>query len=175
MPGTIEKLWAQVHDAFQAVDCILHAGDLHVTDVIEELETIAPTFVSEGNGDLDVQHHRLRETWVGQFAGCQVGMVHRFPTPRRADEAKLEKHVGRNFGQTNPSVVIYGHTHLAEAHAVGQRLYINPGSATLPNNQSTRLGTICILEISQTHSEVTLYQLGEPHLETVSSARLDFR
>ena len=172
MPGTIEKLWRQVHDAFQDVDCILHAGDLHVTDVIDELETIAPTFVSEGNGDLDVRHHRLQETWVGQFAGCEVAMVHRFPTPRRANEAKLEKNIDRYFSEASPSVVVYGHTHLAEAHTVGSRLYINPGSATLPNNQSTRLGTIGILEIEPERTEVMLYQLGEPHLELLSTASL---
>ena len=55
MPGTIATLWPQVYDAFRGTDLILHAGDLHVADVIDELETLAPTFVCCGNGDLDFQ------------------------------------------------------------------------------------------------------------------------
>lgn len=165
MPGTIASLWQQVHQAFAGVDCILHAGDLHVSDVIDELEQIAPTFVSEGNGDIDVVHHRLRQTWIGEFAGRQVAMVHKFPTPRRADENKLNKKVGQFFAGANPDVVIYGHTHLAEVHEVAGRLYINPGSATLPNNQSTRLGTIGRLHVTSESISLQLLQLTETGVE----------
>ena len=51
MPGSIEKLWPQVFNLFQDVDCILHAGDLHTLDIVDELSELAPTYVSRGNGD----------------------------------------------------------------------------------------------------------------------------
>lgn len=167
MPGTIASLWPQVHEAFADVDCILHAGDLHVVDVIEELETIAPTYVSTGNGDVDVEHHRLQETWEGVLAGIPVGVVHHFPTPARASQERLAKKLGRAFPQFDPRIVIYGHTHLAELHEVEGRIFVNPGSATLPNNQSTRLGTLGILEIKRSGVSIELRQLTEQGTETI--------
>ena len=173
MPGTIASLWPQVYEGFAGVDCILHAGDLHVADVIDELESIAPTFVCAGNGDLDVQHHRLQDLWVGEMAGTPVGLIHRFPTPRRADATKLRKKVSQHFGLADPQVVIYGHTHLAELHQVDGRVYINPGSPTLPNNQSTRHGTVGFMEISSTQVRVELHQIDDDGLTLVHSCHHD--
>jgi putative phosphoesterase len=169
MPGTIANLWPQVYQGFAGVDCILHAGDLHVADVIDELETIAPTFVCAGNGDLDVHHHRLKDQWLGHLAGIPVGLIHRFPTPRRADASRLQKKIDQHFGGGDPRVVIYGHTHLAELHQVAGRTYINPGSPTLPNNQSTRHGTVGFMEITATRVHVELHQITERGLELIQS------
>ena len=166
MPGTIPHLWEQVMRAFRDVDCILHAGDLHVADVIDALDEIAPTYVSTGNGDLDVVHPRLQDAWCEHMAGVQVGLVHRFPTPSRASEQKLAKNIARHF-ELAPDVVVYGHTHLAEVHTVAGRTYINPGSATLPNNQSTRLGTIGLLDIDNGAVAVELLQLTDAGTELV--------
>jgi len=168
MPGTIERLWPQVAAAFAGVDCILHAGDLHVADVIDELECIAPTYVSVGNGDLDVRHDRLRDTWVGRLAGCNVGLIHRFPTPRRASGEKLARKMQQQFGSDNLQVIVYGHTHLAEVHSVDGCTYINPGSATLPNNQSTRLGTLGLLTLSTQKIEVELMQIVDSGLQLIT-------
>ena len=168
MPGAIEELWPQVYEGFQDVDCILHAGDLHVADVIDELETIAPTFVCCGNGDLDVKHHKLKDQWVGEMAGTHVGLVHRFPTPRRADEARLLKKLSQVFVDANPRVVIYGHTHFCQVRVVAGRVYINPGSPTLPNNQSTRHGTVGFMVLSASGIEVELHQINDQGLDLVS-------
>ena len=169
MPGTIASLWPQVYAGFAGVDCILHAGDLHVASVIDELEEIAPTFVCAGNGDLDVEHLKLRDFWLGDLAGTSVGLIHKFPTPRRANAERLQKKRSQAFAEIDPRVVIYGHTHLAEIHEVEGRVYINPGSPTLPNNQSTRHGTIGFLEISAAKVSVELHQITEHGLEQVMS------
>lgn len=166
MPGTIAELWPQVHAAFADVDCILHAGDLHVSSVIDELETLAPTYVCAGNGDLDVRHPRLQDTWLGCLAGVEVAMVHKFPTPRRADERRLQRKAQQYFA-ADPAVVVYGHTHLAEVHTVAGRTYINPGSPTLPNNQSTRHGTVGFLTITNGQVEVELHQIESDGLTLV--------
>ena len=54
MPGTLADLWPQASRAFEGVDAILHAGDLHTLEIVEHLSDIAPTYVSRGNGDLDI-------------------------------------------------------------------------------------------------------------------------
>jgi len=169
MPGTIASLWPQIHEGFAGLDCILHAGDLHVADVIDELESIAPTFVCAGNGDLDVRHHRLKEQWSGVMAGTTVGLIHKFPTPRRADADRLQRKISQYFGDDDPQVVIYGHTHLAELHRVEGRIYINPGSPTLPNNQSTRHGTVGFMELSAHGVSVELHQITDHGLTLVDS------
>ena len=172
MPGTIATLWPQVYDAFRHTDMILHAGDLHVASVIEELETLAPTFVCCGNGDLDVRHAKLQDVWCGQIAGITVGLVHKFPTPSRAQPVKLHKKRQQAFGETDPQVVIYGHTHLAEVHDVEGRVYINPGSPTLPNNQSTRHGTVGFLSISPSALKVELLQIVDEGLSPLHSINI---
>ena len=160
MPGALPQLWPQVHDAFTGVDCILHAGDLHTTGVIDELEVIAPTWVSRGNGDEGIVDARLADHWCANFAGVQIGMTHRFPSPARAAPQRLAKKIDQFFALA-PDVVIYGHTHQAEMHSDGQRLYINPGSPTLPNNQSTRLGNLALLEINEACVDARLLQISE--------------
>ena len=173
MPGTIKELWPEVHEGFSNVDCILHAGDLHVPEVIDQLDELAPTFVCRGNGDRGVDHHKLKEHWVGSLAGVQVGMIHKFPTPQRASPELLEQKVAGFFPGADPEIVIYGHTHLAEVHRVQSRLYINPGSPTLPNNQSTRRGTVGFLTISTRAITVELFQIGEPGLILTTESNMD--
>jgi len=46
MPGSIEALWPQAYDAFREVDAILHAGDLHTLDVVDELNQLASSISS---------------------------------------------------------------------------------------------------------------------------------
>ena len=128
------------------------------------MNSIAPTYVCRGNGDLGVQHERLADHWLGNLAGLTVGLIHRFPTPRRASVAKLNKKLDQHFGEVTPQVVIYGHTHLAELHRVEQTTYVNPGSATLPNNQSTRLGTLGLMHIACGTVSVDLFQITEQGL-----------
>ena len=169
MPGTIERLWPQIGTLFEAVDCILHAGDLHTTAVIEELAELAPTYVSRGNGDMDIEHPQLRDVWSMDLAGVHVGLVHHFPSPVRAGEAKVAKHLGKHFAARVPDVLIFGHTHLAQSHRVGSTLFVNPGSPTLPNNQSTRLGTVGLMHIEAGKAEVVLYQIREDGVSEVSA------
>ena len=174
MPGSIKRLWPQVYAAFSNVDCILHAGDLHIPEVIDELDRLAPTFVCRGNGDRGVVHEKLKDSWVGSLAGVQVGLTHKFPTPRRATPESLQQKLDSHFPEVVPQVLIYGHTHLAEVHQVEGRIYINPGSPTLPNNQSTRPGTIGILRINNRRITVELFQISERGL-TLTSKHIDHR
>ncbi len=169
MPGSVEALWPQVFEGFAHVDCILHAGDLHVADVIDELEKLAPTFVCCGNGDLDVQHPKLQDFWQGPLAGVEVGLVHKFPTPRRAPPERLAQKLAQTFRAIPPQVVVYGHTHLAEVHLSAGRLYVNPGSPTLPNNQSTRYGTVGLMAIHHGHVSVELLQITDHGLQPIKA------
>ncbi len=169
MPGTISKLWPSVFQAFETVDCILHAGDLHISSVIDELDKLAPTYACMGNGDIGQNHQKLRDNWLIECAGLRVGLVHQFPSPARADVNKLNSRSARIFTGVQPDILIYGHTHHALVKKVAGRLYINPGSATLPDNQSTRYGTIGVLNINPSNINVELHQLSEEGIKVIES------
>jgi putative phosphoesterase len=159
MPGSIRALWPQIPDAFASVDCILHAGDLHTGDVIDQLESIAPTYVARGNGDVGVEDHRIQDTWVLELGGVTIAMVHRFPTPKRKPNEFIAAYAERTFPGVNPDVVIYGHTHRDEIHQVDDLLCVNPGSPTLPRNLDVRLGTIGVLQLAEGRASAELFQL----------------
>ena len=166
MPGSLKALWPQAIEAFQGVDCILHAGDLHTLEIVDELNRIAPVFVAKGNGDEDIHDARLQHVWNLDFAGVRVGMIHRFPSPDRKSGAIISAFRDRHFGLAAPHVVIFGHTHMESLHVVDNVLYVNPGSPTLPRNQSLRFGTIGILDIAPRSVTATLHQLTDAGVET---------
>lgn len=161
MPGSIRELWPQVFDAFEGSDCILHAGDLHTLEIVDKLSEIAPTFVAAGNGDVGLVDDRLQDTWLIERGSIQIGMIHRFPSPERKSADHLERYVTRHFGDAIPQVMIFGHTHMECIHHVNDLLCVNPGSPTLPQNQSLRLGTIGTLEIDEEALTVSILQITE--------------
>lgn len=173
MPGSIRELWPQVFNAFQDVDHILHAGDLHTLDVVDELGRLAPTLVSRGNGDRGIEDSRIEDTWRLEVGGARLAMVHQFPTPANKSAEVIEAKLERMFDRDRPHVLVYGHTHMESIDVVGNVLLVNPGSPTLPQNQSTRMGTIAILEIHAGTVEASLYQITgdglipHPHIGTV--------
>ena len=166
MPGSLRALWPQAIEAFQGVDCILHAGDLHTLEIVDELNRIAPVYVAKGNGDEDIHDARLRHIWNLEFGDVRVGMIHQFPSPQRKSNAIITALRDRHFGIATPHVVIFGHTHLESLHVVDDVLYVNPGSPTLPRNQSLRLGTIGILDITQQSITATIQQLTDDGIES---------
>ena len=169
MPGSIRELWPQVFEAFEDADCILHAGDLHTLEVVDRLSEIAPTWVAAGNGDAGLVDERLRDTWLIEQGSIQIGMIHRFPSPQRKSAEHLDRYVARHFGDASLDVMIFGHTHLEGIHHVNDLLCVNPGSPTLPQNQSLRHGTIGTLEIDDATITASIWQITEsgvvPHAD----------
>ena len=164
MPGSLQELWPQAMTAFENVDCILHAGDLHSIDIVDQLSMLAPTYVSRGNGDSGLVDDRIRDVWLLEFAGVTIGMIHRLPSPARKSSDEIIDYLSQHFDRI-PQVLIYGHTHLEGVHQVADLLVINPGSPTLPRNQSLRLGTIGILDVDGDTVDASIFQLTEDGLE----------
>jgi putative phosphoesterase len=165
MPGSIKELWPQAYDAFRDADVILHAGDLHTLEVVDELNQLAPIYVARGNGDLDIIDDRLQDCWTLELGGLTIGMIHKFPSPARKSPEFIAGYVERHFGEVQPDIMVYGHTHLEGVHLVGNMLCVNPGSPTLPKNQSIRHGTIGILDISSTGTVASIFQITEQGVE----------
>jgi uncharacterized protein len=109
-----------VHQALQGVEMILHAGDVGGSEILDELELIAPTQAVFGNtdepGDPSLAHQielELDGVSIHVSHGHEVGS----PTPD-----KLAARYGAD-------VVVYGHTHQQLVTRLDNRLFVNPGSA----------------------------------------------
>lgn len=160
MPGSIKELWAGVYKIFDGVEGILHAGDLHTLDLVDQLSKIAPTWVARGNGDRGLIDDRLRDSWLLEFNGLSVGMVHHFPTLENKSEEIVMGKIAKLFPESTPDMIVYGHTHKESIHQLNDILLVNPGSPTLPRNQSLRPGTVGVMEVRASHTEISIYQLS---------------
>jgi putative phosphoesterase len=155
IPEACDRLPDSVRLAFREVDLVMHAGDVYVNSVIEELARIAPVMVAIGNGDEGSEYHRyrlepderIRETHLLEVEGLRVGLAHELPTPDETPEPAFRNAMERHFGGP-VDILVQGHSHVEGTKRFGAILVVNPGSATLPHNLEDRPGTVAILEIS---------------------------
>ena len=162
IPEACEHLPKRVFEVFAGIDLVMHAGDVYVNRVLDELAAIAPVIAALGNGDegLDGHRHRLdqadervREAHLVEVAGVRIGLVHAIPTPDETSEAVFARAMDRQFGGP-VDVIVQGHSHVEGVMRFGATMVVNPGSATLPRNLVGVPGTVAILEIGNT-GEIT--------------------
>lgn len=125
----------EVVDAMKGCEAILHGGDINSAQILEELNSIAPTYAVRGNNDKDWAKD-LPETLSLELYGVRFFMVHN----KKYIPSKLE----------NTDVIIYGHSHKYEEKSTGGILYINPGSCG-PRRFKQRI-TFTVLVVEDDHS-----------------------
>lgn len=114
----------QVLDAFAGVNFILHAGDLVVPNVLEELGRIAPVHAVAGNNDSENLVAQLGLTKELVLAGYRIGLAHgHVGTGKSTVERALSHFPGADC-------VVFGHSHVPYSQWHGTTLAFNPGSAT---------------------------------------------
>src|ERR1700730_2043067 len=154
IPEACEHLPPAVFEVFRGVDLVMHAGDVYVNRVLDELAKIAPVIAVLGNGDegLDGHKHKLeiddrvREAHLLEIQGVRIGLVHAIPTPDETSERVFLNAMNRHFGGPM-DVIVQGHSHIEGIVHFGDTMIVNPGSATLPRNLTDIPGTVAILEI----------------------------
>ena len=105
----------------ERADLILHAGDLMVADLLDELGSYAPVRAVRGN--LDPPGLDLPETLEFDFGGARVAMIH--------DSGRKEGRrasLRRRFPEAR--VVIFGHSHVPFLEDEDDLMLLNPGSPT---------------------------------------------
>jgi len=120
-------------------DLILHAGDVCVAAVLDELAGYAPVHAVVGNNDTpDVAACGARPTLEIELAGLTIAMIH----DAGAAAGRL-----RRMRATFPraDVVVYGHSHIPLDEGDGGFRIFNPGSPTDRRRQPH--GTIGVLQI----------------------------
>jgi putative phosphoesterase len=118
----------KVFEIFENVDFIIHAGDLVELAVVDELEQLAPVLAVHGNMDGPEVSGALPRINSLKIFDWKIGVMH--------DPATL---MGMNkmieiAKQNNFNVFVFGHTHYSSIRWSGKILFINPGSATVPES-----------------------------------------
>jgi putative phosphoesterase len=159
-----EKLPLQVRTAFSGVDLILHAGDIWIPSVLDELESIAPVMAAWGDDDLKADlggDSRMMGGHTLSLDGVTLWLMHIKPpyghispkeslfSPKSASEGSKEL----------PKVVVFGHTHSSMIERYKGVLLVNPGSANWPD-YLPKLGTVALLTINSGEVEARIVSLA---------------
>jgi putative phosphoesterase len=123
-PRFWKRMPPAVAEQLAAVDVILHAGDVCVPSVLDELAAFAPVHVVQGNNDGDdVAAWGAPETLEIELDGVRVAMIH--DSGARTGRARRMR---ARFPDAD--LVVFGHSHIPwDTQEDGQRLF-NPGSPT---------------------------------------------
>jgi putative phosphoesterase len=103
--------------ALQAVDLIIHAGDVGDPSVLEGLGAIAPLHAVRGNVDRGPWASGLPDTLTVEAGDCRLYVLHQL------GQLEIDP-AGAGF-----KAVIYGHTHRPHVERKGGVVYLNPGAA----------------------------------------------
>ncbi len=124
----------------EGVSLILHAGDMVVPAVVDDLLEVAPVKAVVGNMDKP----SVGEAWpmkdVIPVEDVRIGLIHGWGSPHDLPERVLEA-----FALERVDCVVFGHSHLPYNEKREGILLFNPGTPTDTRFSSMR--TLGILEV----------------------------
>ncbi|MBB5786439.1 metallophosphoesterase family protein [Jiangella mangrovi] len=129
-----------VAEVFGHVDLILHAGDVCVPSVLDELTAFAPVHAVQGNNDgADVAAWGAPEVLRLTVAGVRIAMLH--------DSGPASGRLPRLRALfPDADLVVFGHSHIPWNEESGGFRVFNPGSPTDKRRQPR--GTVGLLTLS---------------------------
>ncbi len=104
------------------VDLVLHAGDVCVPSVLQELSHIAPVIAVTGNNDSPELAQFCRPSELIEVGPYRIALLHGHGGRSARDEAR------RWAGKAD--LVVYGHSHVPSIERVDGTILVNPGSPT---------------------------------------------
>lgn len=161
IPEVAQAVPLEVLEAFRGVDLILHAGDIYIPRVLDELQDIAPVLAAEGDDDYGdtLRDERVKRKHNLTLEGHTLWLIHerwyfnKFTSQPSTKPVLQDKDGG-------PDIVVFGHEHRVIVQLSGDVLYVNPGSPTLLNYRRG-LGTVAILNIESSEAHVAILQLND--------------
>ena len=165
IPQVTKELPAELLEAFQGADLILHAGDIYVPSVLDDLERIAPVLAARGDDDYgaSLTDERVKEKHVLKLEGRTLWLVHEKPyapmSPSWLPEwwhNRLNPEQDNKYGK--PDIIIFGHEHRTFKQYIDGVLFFSPGSPTFLNYVHG-LGTIGMLDLNSDTADARILQL----------------
>jgi putative phosphoesterase len=144
-----------VAELFAGVAHIIHAGDIMDPAILEALGEIAPLTAVAGNLDGGVLAATLPREVLGEAAGISFAVGHKHKRLlRRLSSGKLLS----DAKQQPPRLVVYGHEHVPSASWVEGVLYLNPGTASAPDEEDDA-ATVAFVSVAPAGLSVTFVPL----------------
>jgi uncharacterized protein len=103
--------------ALRGSDCIIHAGDIGDSQILDKLAAIAPVTAVRGNVDHGAWAQKIPATNVLEIGEVSIYVLHSLQELDLKPEA------------ANFAAVVYGHSHVPKQQLRNGVLYFNPGSA----------------------------------------------
>jgi putative phosphoesterase len=139
-----------VFKIFENVDGILHAGDIGSTNIIRELEILAPVYAIWGNIDSQPVVTQFSQDLVTEIEGLTFYLIHHIISEKFIRYELFRKKI-------KPDVIVYGHTHIPEVSRHNEILFINPGSVSKPKKLDKV--TVILLDLNMRPLEPELIYL----------------
>ena len=142
IPVVVPRLPREILDILldEGVTLILHAGDMVVSSVVDDLLEVAPVRAVAGNMDKP----RVREEWplrdVIQVEDVKIGLVHGWGPPHDLPARVLE-----TFSGEGVACVVFGHSHVPYNKRERGVLLFNPGTPT--DTRFSSVKSLGILEV----------------------------
>jgi len=136
--GSSRRLSDAAYAHLERADLILHAGDVVVADVLDELSGFATVHAVLGNNDVELVG-LLPEARLFEVDAVRIAMIHD-SGPSTGRPGRLR----RRFPDAD--VVVFGHSHIPwDTCGIDGQILFNPGSPTERRAQPHRtLGTLDI-------------------------------
>ncbi|MFH0768660.1 MAG: YfcE family phosphodiesterase [Chloroflexota bacterium] len=159
IPEAEKELPTELMEAFRGVDLILHAGDIYLPSVLDDLECIAPVLAAMGDDDYATTRtdNRVKERHILKLEGQTLWLIHERPHPL-AFPPRPNRIAPEQDKCNIPDIIVFGHEHNAVVEHLDDILFINPGSPTFLHYYRG-LGTIGILDITSAKTAVRILRL----------------
>ena len=153
--GVIADTHGYLHPAiaeiFAGVVHIIHAGDIIDPATLEVLKGIAPLTAVAGNLDTGELAELLPREVLGEAGGITFAVGHK---RKRLRKRLAAGRLAPATGDAAPRLVVYGHEHVPGAAWVEDVLYLNPGTATAPEEEDDA-ATVALVESTPAGLSVT--------------------
>lgn len=106
-----------IKEILKGCHIIFHGGDIGTSNIIDELEEIAPVIAVKGNNDKEQWAQSLPYEIYMEVENKKIYMIH---------DLKCSQ---ADFNEGEIDIVISGHTHIYKEEQKGNILYLNPGGA----------------------------------------------
>mgnify|MGYP001080713185 CR=1 FL=1 len=169
VPDRIPQLNPRALDVFRqaGVTQILHAGDIMVQSVLDELAQVAPVQAVRGNRDVWNLKHLPTHLKL-EVDGVHIGLTHGHGTLsnyiyEKFDIAIKGKRVGRYLQRVvadfpHADVIIFGHLHVPGILNLEGKLVLNPGSACCPYPRSLK-PSVALLHVTSGTARAEIVEL----------------
>ena len=145
----------RVPELFVGVDHIIHAGDILDPAILDALRVVAPLTAVYGNVDDGDLVSGLPREARGEVGGVTFVVGHkRKRLMKRLGAGRLAAGGGRL-----PDLIVFGHEHVPSAAWVDGTLFLNPGTASSPDDEDDD-PTVAIVEATSSGLAVRFVPLA---------------